>query len=141
MPHLTVLAIAYLFALPIGWNREREERSAGLRTFPLVAVSCCGFVQAAEVRLRSADIPWSQADRHRRYTCSTAAVSIGIDKRPVPGYSANQPCGRITTLITPSSLSRNLAYISGASSRLAGWVITKLGSIAPATIFSNNGLV
>lgn len=36
MPHLTVLAIAYLFALPIGWNREREERSAGLRTFPLV---------------------------------------------------------------------------------------------------------
>jgi putative Mg2+ transporter-C (MgtC) family protein len=51
VPHLTVLAIAYLFALPIGWNRECEERSAGLRTFPLVAVSCCGFVQAAEVRL------------------------------------------------------------------------------------------
>lgn len=46
-----VLLIAYLLALPIGWNREREERSAGLRTFPLVAVSCCGFVQAAEGRL------------------------------------------------------------------------------------------
>lgn len=45
------LLVAYLLALPIGWNREREERSAGLRTFPLVAVSCCGFVQAAEGRL------------------------------------------------------------------------------------------
>jgi putative Mg2+ transporter-C (MgtC) family protein len=48
LPHLTALAIAYALALPIGWDREREERSAGLRTFPLVAVATCGFVQAAE---------------------------------------------------------------------------------------------
>jgi putative Mg2+ transporter-C (MgtC) family protein len=47
-PHLIALAAAYLLALPIGWNREKEERSAGLRTFPLVAVASCGFVQAAE---------------------------------------------------------------------------------------------
>jgi putative Mg2+ transporter-C (MgtC) family protein len=47
-PHLAALLIAYLLALPIGWNREREERSAGLRTFPLVALACCGVVQAAE---------------------------------------------------------------------------------------------
>ena len=37
-----------MLALPIGWDREREERSAGLRTFPLVAIASCGFVQAAE---------------------------------------------------------------------------------------------
>jgi putative Mg2+ transporter-C (MgtC) family protein len=48
LPHLTALLIAYALALPIGWNREKEERSAGLRTFPLVAVASCGFVQAAE---------------------------------------------------------------------------------------------
>lgn len=48
LPHLAALVIAYLLAVPIGWNREREERSAGLRTFPLVAVATCGFVQAAE---------------------------------------------------------------------------------------------
>ena len=48
VPHLVTLAIAFLLALPIGWNREREDRSAGLRTFPLVAVASCGFVQAAE---------------------------------------------------------------------------------------------
>jgi putative Mg2+ transporter-C (MgtC) family protein len=48
LPHLVALTIAYALALPIGWNREREERSAGLRTFPLVALASCGFVQAAE---------------------------------------------------------------------------------------------
>jgi putative Mg2+ transporter-C (MgtC) family protein len=47
-PHLASLLLAYLLALPIGWNREKEERSAGLRTFPLVAVAACGFFQAAE---------------------------------------------------------------------------------------------
>lgn len=49
--HLLVLGIAYLLAMPIAWNREHAERSAGLRTFSLVAVSCCGFIQAAEMRL------------------------------------------------------------------------------------------
>lgn len=48
LPHLAALLIAYLLAFPIGWNREHEERSAGLRTFPLVAVATCGFIQAAE---------------------------------------------------------------------------------------------
>jgi len=48
VPHVTALAIAYLLALPVGWNREKEERSAGIRTFPLVAVASCGFIQAAE---------------------------------------------------------------------------------------------
>jgi putative Mg2+ transporter-C (MgtC) family protein len=44
LAHLVALAVAYVLALPIGWNREREERSAGLRTFPLVAMAACGFV-------------------------------------------------------------------------------------------------
>ena len=48
LPHALALAVAYALALPIGWNREREERSAGLRTFPLVAIATCGFVQATE---------------------------------------------------------------------------------------------
>ena len=46
-PYLVALAVAYLLALPIGWNREREERSAGLRTFPLVSMAACGFVMIA----------------------------------------------------------------------------------------------
>ena len=48
LPHLLALGGAYLLALPIGWNREKEARSAGLRTFPLVAIATCGIVQATE---------------------------------------------------------------------------------------------
>jgi putative Mg2+ transporter-C (MgtC) family protein len=48
LPHLVALLVAYALAVPIGWNREHEERSAGLRTFPLVAVATCGFIQASE---------------------------------------------------------------------------------------------
>jgi putative Mg2+ transporter-C (MgtC) family protein len=47
LSHLVNLTVAYLLALPIGWNREREERSAGIRTFPLVAMAACGFVTIA----------------------------------------------------------------------------------------------
>ena len=52
IPHLTALAIAYVLALPIAWDRERSERSAGLRTFPLVAIASCGFLQAAETLIQ-----------------------------------------------------------------------------------------
>ena len=38
------IVVAYFVALPVGWERERDERSAGLRTFPLVAVATCGFL-------------------------------------------------------------------------------------------------
>lgn len=48
LPHIRDLAIAYALAFLIGWNREREDRSAGMRTFPLVAVASCGFIQATE---------------------------------------------------------------------------------------------
>jgi len=37
------IAVAYLLALPIGWNREKEH-TAGIRTFPIVSIAACGFV-------------------------------------------------------------------------------------------------
>src|SRR5215471_6219008 len=45
--HLVHLLVAFLLALPIGWHRAHEEQSAGLRTFPLVAMASCGLVQTA----------------------------------------------------------------------------------------------
>ncbi|MGH9628029.1 MAG: MgtC/SapB family protein [Bryobacteraceae bacterium] len=42
------LAIAYVLAVPIAWNREREARGAGLRTFPLVAIASCGLMLISE---------------------------------------------------------------------------------------------
>lgn len=48
LPHLAALGASYVLVLPIGWDREKRDRSAGLRTFPLVAIAACGFIQAAE---------------------------------------------------------------------------------------------
>lgn len=45
--HAIKMAAAYVLALPLGWDRERAQRSAGLRTFPLVALASCGFVLVA----------------------------------------------------------------------------------------------
>jgi putative Mg2+ transporter-C (MgtC) family protein len=45
--HVVHLLVAFVLAFPIGWNREREDYSAGLRTFPLVAIATCGLVQTA----------------------------------------------------------------------------------------------
>ncbi|MCC6682794.1 MAG: MgtC/SapB family protein [Phycisphaeraceae bacterium] len=42
--HMWHLLVAFGLVLPLGWDRERAARSAGLRTFPLVAVATCGFV-------------------------------------------------------------------------------------------------
>jgi putative Mg2+ transporter-C (MgtC) family protein len=50
--HIIDLGIAYVLALPIGWERERADRSAGLRTFPLVAVASCAFLLGTEAILQ-----------------------------------------------------------------------------------------
>ena len=42
--HLSQIGIAFLLASPLGWDREAEERGAGLRTFPLVAAGSCSYL-------------------------------------------------------------------------------------------------
>ena len=53
--HIRDLLIAYILALPIGWDREKNERTAGLRTFPLVAVAACGYMLVGLQVLTSTD--------------------------------------------------------------------------------------
>lgn len=56
LDHLVHLLVAFVLALPIGWHRAREEQSAGLRTFPLVAMASCGLVQTA-ISVIGASVP------------------------------------------------------------------------------------
>ena len=44
---LLKVLIAYLLALPTGLERFKHDRSAGLRTFPLVALASCAYMLAA----------------------------------------------------------------------------------------------
>ena len=44
LSNLTLLVVAFIFALPVAWDRERSTRSAGLRTFPLVSTASCAYM-------------------------------------------------------------------------------------------------
>lgn len=45
--HLLNVALAYVLALPLGWERERSTSGPGLHTFPLVAIASCGYILIA----------------------------------------------------------------------------------------------
>jgi len=38
------IAITYALTLLIGWDREKEAHSAGVRTFPIVGMASCGYM-------------------------------------------------------------------------------------------------
>lgn len=41
------ILIAYALGLPTGWERFKHDRSAGLRTFPLVSLASCAYMLVA----------------------------------------------------------------------------------------------
>jgi len=41
---LQQVTIAYLLTAVIGWDREQEAHSTGIRTFPLVGMASCGYL-------------------------------------------------------------------------------------------------
>ncbi len=94
LSHLVALALAYGLALPIGWNREKEERSAGVRTFPLVAMAACSFV------LISTSLPGATPDVQSRIL---AGLMTGIGF-PVGGGAILKQGDRATGTATAASL-------------------------------------
>jgi putative Mg2+ transporter-C (MgtC) family protein len=46
-PAACKMLIAYGLGLPTGWERFKHDRSAGLRTFPLVSLASCAFLLVA----------------------------------------------------------------------------------------------
>ncbi|MEX2492437.1 MAG: MgtC/SapB family protein [Nitrospirales bacterium] len=42
--HFYHLIIAFVLAFPLGWDREHHKESAGVRTFPLVALGACAYM-------------------------------------------------------------------------------------------------
>src|SRR6476646_10530732 len=38
------LALTYALTVLIGWDREKETHSAGVRTFPIVGMASCGYL-------------------------------------------------------------------------------------------------
>lgn len=53
------LALAYVVALPLAWERDKDARTAGIRTFPLVSLGACSYLLLA--RELFGDSPEAQA--------------------------------------------------------------------------------
>jgi len=45
--HFSLILVALVFTLPIAYNREAKSNSAGIRTYPLVAVATCSYTLLA----------------------------------------------------------------------------------------------
>lgn len=45
--HLVLIGIALVLSFPIAYNREHNSNSAGLRTYPLVAIATCSYTLLA----------------------------------------------------------------------------------------------
>jgi putative Mg2+ transporter-C (MgtC) family protein len=102
--NLTRLSLAYLLALPIAWNREREMRGAGLRTFPLVAVASCGFMLQGMSVLDTTD-----AESRVMYGIVTGIGFIG-------GGAILKDRGNVTGTATAASI-----WNSGAIGTAVAW--------------------
>jgi putative Mg2+ transporter-C (MgtC) family protein len=45
---LLALVIAFVLAIPVGWDRDRREVGPGLRTYPLVAIGACAYLEIGQ---------------------------------------------------------------------------------------------
>ncbi len=92
LSHLAKLGLAFLLAVPIGWNREKAARSAGLRTFPLVSVATCAYMLVGMEVLSSTD-----AEARAMYGIVTGMGFIG-------GGAILKSDGRVSGTATAASL-------------------------------------
>lgn len=98
---LIQMAVAYFLALPIGWDREQESHTAGIRTFPIVAVACCGLMLV----IRS--IPGATSDG---YTRVIQGLITGI------GF------------VGAGAIMRDKAGVRGTATAAAVWTVSIIGA-------------
>jgi putative Mg2+ transporter-C (MgtC) family protein len=46
------LVVAFVLGIPIGWNRERQQFGPGLRTYPLLAMGACAYLEIGQFAFR-----------------------------------------------------------------------------------------
>lgn len=46
------LLVAFLLGIPVGWEREKFEVAAGLRTYPLLAAGACAYLEIGQHAFR-----------------------------------------------------------------------------------------
>ena len=96
------LAAAMLFALPVAWDRERNSKIMGLRTFPLVALGACAYVIIGQAFIGSDDLD------------ATARIVQGL----MTGIG----------FVGGGAILKNSDHVAGTASAASIWVTGALGA-------------
>jgi putative Mg2+ transporter-C (MgtC) family protein len=46
------LVVAFVLGMPVGWDRERQAAGPGLRTYPLLAMGACAYLEIGQFAFR-----------------------------------------------------------------------------------------
>lgn len=46
------LMVAFVLGIPVGWDRDRHEAAAGLRTYPLLSMGACAYLEIGQYAFR-----------------------------------------------------------------------------------------
>jgi putative Mg2+ transporter-C (MgtC) family protein len=53
LPHILLnLAVAFVLGIPVGWDRARQRAGPGLRTYPLLAMGACAYLEIGQFAFR-----------------------------------------------------------------------------------------
>jgi putative Mg2+ transporter-C (MgtC) family protein len=107
---------AFALALPIGWEREKHDRSMGMRTFPLIAVASCAFLVIAQQMSPGEPGEWNR-------TLEGVATGVGFI-----GAGAIVKHG-LTVLGTATAASVWMTAAMGAAAALNVWSVAIVLSV------------
>ena len=93
LDHLGRILLAFVLALPLGWERGTGRSSVGFRTFPVVAMASCGYALIAR------SLPGADAESLTRLIQGLLA-GIGF----VGGGAILRRNGHVQGLVTAASI-------------------------------------
>jgi putative Mg2+ transporter-C (MgtC) family protein len=120
------LGLAAVLALPLGYERDRRSRSAGLRTYPLLSVAVCGFLLVAQ---RTGG-PAEQADAFYGVLVGMGFVGSGAIVRST---GKSHGLSTAVSLWVAGAIGASIAYGEALLS-IAVLVLSIVGSWAPAAV-------
>ncbi len=69
------LVIAFVLGIPVGWDREHRNSGPGLRTYPLLAMGACAYLEIGQ--LAFSDNPEAQARTFQAVVSGIGFIGAG----------------------------------------------------------------
>jgi putative Mg2+ transporter-C (MgtC) family protein len=98
------LGLAFLLVLPLGWERERRFRSAGLRTYPLLSVCVCGML------LFTREAAWGPGERADAFFGMLTGIGFVVSGALTTSREGTSDMNTAASLWVAGAIGAALAY-------------------------------